>query len=463
MEMNIARTDRYDFVVCGGGPAGFACAVAAARKGVKTALVERQGCLGGTATSGGVSHLLAGRKLNPVTSEHVRVVGGLFDELTDALIAKGEAVEPNSIDLTFNPFGWYPRMASGIAVDETALKVGMDAFCADAGVRVYFFTSVIALRRDGGRVASVVAANKDGLVEIEAGYFADCTGDADLAAMAGFPFLKGRESDGLTAPCSLEMHLDHVDGDVFVRYQNEHRSPKLVEIIEELKQKGVWKFPYEIFVAVRLAEKDVFMVNTIRQIQVDGTDERSVSAALAAGRKENIELFHIIRQYFPGFAESRIRRIADYLGVRETRRIRGAESVTLQNALKGKKYRDCIAATTYNFDLPDPLSPSSDSMMGDAKNPNAARRHTIIQIPYGALIPKGSGNLIAAGRCISAERETLGPTRITGPCMMTGQAAGTAAAQVFASGSAFIEADTDVLRRTLWSDGVVDPDTLPFD
>lgn len=113
----ISREDTYDFIVCGGGMSGFAAAVSAARKGLSVALIERTGCLGGTATSAGVNHLLGGRKINEETNEHVRVVGGLFDELTDYLIERGEAIEPNSIDLSFNAFGWYPRMASGVAFD----------------------------------------------------------------------------------------------------------------------------------------------------------------------------------------------------------------------------------------------------------------------------------------------------------------------------------------------------------
>lgn len=461
--MNIVRTDQYDLVVCGGGVAGFACAVSAARKGLSVALVERGGCLGGTATAAGINHLLGGRKLNDATGEHVRVVGGVFDELTDLLIGQGDAIEPNTIDLSFNPFGWYPRMASGIAFDETALKIAMDDLCEQAGVRVYYNTVITGAETEGARLVAAVVWNKDGFLRLAAPSFADCTGDADLTVLAGCAYEKGREEDGLMTPCSLEMHLDHVDGDALVSYQNAHHSPKLVEIISQLKAKGVWTFPYDIFVTVQLMEKDVFLVNTIRQVGIDGTNEASVSRALADGRRESQKLFRIMREYFPGFQNARIRKLSDTLGVRETRRICGRYTITVEDALSGRNYDDCIAATTYNFDLPDPLRPSYDPMMGDAKNPNAARKHVVIRIPYSSLLPQNMDNLIVAGRCISAQREVLGPVRIMGPCMMMGQAAGTAAALAAGQGGRFPAVDVSALRTTLWKDGVIDPDTLPFD
>lgn len=461
--MNVVREDQYDLVVCGGGPAGFACAVSAARCGLAVALIERGGCLGGTATLAGVNHLLAGRKLDENTGEHVRVVGGIFDELTDHLIRDGSAIEPNTIDPNFNPFGWYPRMASGIAFDDTAIKIAMDDFCQQAGVRVYYHTVLTEAEVSGNNISSVVVWNKDGFVRIRATYFADCTGDADLAALSGCSYSKGRNEDGRMTPCSTEMHVDHVDTNAFVTYQNKHNSPKLVEIIEGLKEKGIWNFPYEIFVTVRMVQEDVFMVNTIRQIGIDGTSEVSVSKALADGRKENVHLFNIMKEYFPGFQNARIRKMADYLGVRETRRIHGLCTVTIEDALSGKHYEDTVAATTYNFDLPDPLRPSYDPMMGDAKKPHARRKHVVIRIPYRSLLPKEMNNLIVAGRCISAEREVLGPIRIMGPCMMMGQAAGIASAMAKEHSCWYSAVPTKELRNNLWAAGVINPDTLPFD
>ena len=460
--MKVIREDHYDLVVCGGGMAGFSCAISAARMGLAVAVVERSGCLGGTATNAGVNHLLGVRKLHPDSRKHIRVVGGIFDELTDHLIRNGNAIEPNTIDLSFNPFGWYPRMASGIAFDDTAMKIALDDFCEKAGVRVYYHTVLTEAECEGTKVKAVIVWNKDGFVRLKAGCFADCTGDADLAMLAGCPFSKGRKEDGLMTPCSTEMHVDHVDGHELVAYQNKHQSPKLVEIIEQLKKDGIWTFPYEIFVTIQMVEKDVFMVNTIRQVGIDGTSEFAVSKALADGRRENVRLFNIMREYFPGFKNAKIRRMTDYLGVRESRRICGDYTITIEDALHGKVYEDTVAATTYNFDLPDPLRPSYDTMMGDVKNPHAERKHVVIRIPYRSLLPQGKNNLIVAGRCVSAEREVLGPVRVMGPCMMMGQAAGIASAIAKDCGCNYRNVNIQTLQQMLWDSGILNPDTLPF-
>ena len=458
--MKITRTDKYDLLVCGGGVAGFSAAVAAARKGLKVALVERSGILGGTATQAGINQLLGGRKLD-AKGEHVRVVGGIFDELTDSLINEGQAIEPNTVDPNFNPFGWYPRMASGISCNENALKIKFDDLCRDAKVRVYYNTVAVDVDFENERLNAVIVFNKDGFVRIEAKSFADCTGDADIVDMCGLPCDKGREEDGLMTPCSTEMHVENVDGDELVRYQNEHQSPKLVEIIERLKNEAKWPFSAEIFVTVRLVEDDVFLINTIRQSCIDGTDEEAVSRALADGRRDCVTLFNIMKEHFPGFKNSRIRKIADSLGVRETRRIRGLYTVTVEDALSGRKYDDTVAATTYNFDLPDPIKVSYDPMMGDAKKPHAERKYIVIRLPYRSLIPVGARNLITAGRSVSVDRAVLGAARIIAPAMMTGQAAGTAAA--LSKDGDFTSVDVDLLRTTLFADGILDPDQLPFD
>ena len=457
--MEIVRCDRFDFVVCGGGLAGAAAALQAARAGRRVALVERYGALGGTATLGGINYLLAGRKLCEKTGKHVRVVGGIFDEWTDALIGAGHAVEPDSIDLSFNPVGWYPRMASGIVFDDDALKLLLDDTLAAAGVRMYYETETIAADRAGERVERVYVHNRDGIVALEAPLFADCTGDADVAAMLGMPFHKGREEDGLTTPATLIMHVENVDTDALVTYQNEHASPKLTEIIERLKAEGIWDFPNEIFVCMQLPQRGVFLINAMSQLRVDGTSEQSVSAALYEGRRIAARMMEIMRAYFPGFASARVRRVCDFMGIRESRRIDSLHDVTLEEALGGERYPDTVAATTYNFDLPDPLKPMYDPMMGDVKRPHAERAHTVIRIPYRALLPKGVENLIVAGRCIGCCREVMGAARITGPAVMTGQAAGMAAGLAERS---FSEVDAALLRGRLFAAGVLDPDALPF-
>ncbi len=448
-QKEIQTQKSYDLLVCGGGVTGFAATVTAARHGLKTAIIEKMGCLGGVATSCGVSQLLAGRKYDEQTGKMVRKVGGIFDELTDRLIAQGDAIDPDTIDVNFNPHGWYPRMAAGIPFNVEKLKILLDEMCLEAGVDLYYFTNIVDVKVEDECMTHVVVHNKSGLFALQAGYFVDATGDADVAFLSGCRTIKGRPDDHLMTPATLEMHVEGVDWKAYVEYQNAHHSPKLVELIKPLKESGEWNFFTDIFIAIQLTEPDVFMINTIRQKGVDGTDGSSLTQAMIEGRKENLKLFEIMKKHFPGFGQARIRKIFEHVGIRETRRIVGRHTVSIQEALEGAQYDDCVASTTYNFDLLDPKIQSRDSMMGDVANPNDTREHDTIQIPYRALLPQPVSNLIVAGRSISLEREVLGPARIMGPCMGMGHAAGLAAALAVKAGVAYSDVDVKKLQKML--------------
>ena len=426
---NIVDGGAHDLIVVGGGISGVCCAVSAARQGLSCLLIEREGCLGGTACLSGVMQLLGGRRYDPAEDRMVRVIGGLFDEITDALIAEGAAVDPDNVDVhNYNPYGWYPRMAAGIPCDVDRLKTRLERLCLDAGVTVRCYTDVVDAETEDGRIVRLITREKGAWVAYRAPLYADCSGDADLAFASGCPTEKGRAEDGGLCPATTIFYVDGVDTAAYVAYQNENSSPKLVEIIEALKARGEWPYPFEIFIAIETPHPGRMMVNTIRQIGVDGTDSRSMTQAGIDGREMVYRLFSIMKAHFPGFAQAHVSRIFDRVGVRETRRIAARQMLTLQSALEGRHYPDCVAATTYNFDLPDPARPSYDPMMGDAKRPNAERKHVKIEIPYGALLPRSVENLIVAGRCLGAEREVMGACRVMGPCAGMGQAAGNAAA-----------------------------------
>lgn len=448
-QKEISTQKTYDLLVCGGGMTGFAAAVTAARHGLKTAIIEKMGCLGGVATSCGVNQFLAGRKYDEQTGTIVRKVGGIFDELTDRLIAQGDAIEPDTIDINFNPHGWYPRMVAGIPFDHEKLKILLDEMCQEAGVDLYYFTNIIDVHVEDKRLSHIIVHNKSGLFALRAGCFVDATGDADVAFLSGCRTIKGRLGDHLMTPATLEMHVEGVDWKAYVEYQNAHQSPKLVELIKPLKESGEWNFFTDIFIAIQLTEQDVFMVNTIRQKGVDGTDGNSLTQAMIEGRKENLKLFEIMKAHFPGFGQARIRKIFEHVGIRETRRIVGRHTVTLEEALQGKTYDDCVASTTYNFDLPDPIIQSYDPMMGAVTNPHDKREHETIQIPYRSMLPQPMTNLIVAGRCVSVEREVLGAVREMGPCMGMGHAAGLASSLAVQDGVEYPAVDTRKLQKML--------------
>lgn len=457
MEVSISYEieNHYDLIVCGGGMAGTAAAVSAARLGLRTAIVEQYGCLGGTATCCGINQLLGGRFYQEKERRMVRAVGGIFDELTDLLIREKHAVDPDTTDVDFNPFGWYPRMAAGISVSGEHLKYALDELCQGVGVDVLFFTVFIGPVMEQGRIKSLILHGKNGFFGLSADLYIDATGDADVAAACGCPVYHGRTEDGLTAPTTLEMTVSHVDGNALVSYQNLHQSPKLTEIIAGLKARGIWNFESDIFVAVQLLESDRFLINTLRQTGVDGTSSRSLAQAAMEGRRLNLELFSIIKEHFPGFQNARIDRIYDVPGIRETRRIDGLYTVTLQDALSGRSYEDAIASTTYNFDLPDPKNPNIDPMMGNTAHPRTLRPFRVIHLPYRSLLPKDVDNLAVCGRAISVEREVLGAARVIGPAIATGEAAGAAACFAQRLSGSFPAVPPGPLRQQLKQQGLL--------
>lgn len=440
----------YDLVVCGGGMTGFACAVAAARKGLKTALVEKLGCLGGVATSAGVSHLLGGMKYEEKLGKTFWNVQGIFKELSELLIQKNAAINPATIDRNYCPHGWFAGLADGVPFDIEVMKVLLDQICQDTGVEILYFTDIIDTAVEENRIRSIVVHNKSGLFAIEANYFADTTGDADLAFLSGCKTVLGREEDNLMTPASLELHVEHVDAGLLAQYIYINEEQRFRKLIQTLRERGEWTFPYEIFISVQLHQQDIFMINTIRQVGIDGTDGDSITRGMINGRAENLRLFELMKKYLPGFANARIRSIAPMLGIRETRRIVGSYLLTVEDLGTGIDFEDSIAVSSYGWDLPDPKRPSYQPL-----HENNVKRVRYTHIPYRCLIPDAVSNLIVAGRSISVERDVLGPVRVMAPCMAMGQAAGAAASLAARDMRPFATIDVKELQAGLHADGCV--------
>ena len=255
--------DAYDLVVCGGGPSGIPAALAARRAGLRVLLVEGQGQLGGTTTSAGVSHLLGGR----TPDNRHQLVGGLFLEITEELARRGGAIDPRTIDWSarYQPHGWMKgSLGAGVPVDPNLYAALLDEKMLQAGVDVLFFTQFVEPVVADGRVTHVVLFNKSGLFAVPATAVVDATGDADVAARAGCAVTKGRPEDGLMTPATLIFHVDGVDQDVLEAGIYEQDSPRFRELIADLRARGEWTFPYDIFISVQLTRKGTMMINTTR-------------------------------------------------------------------------------------------------------------------------------------------------------------------------------------------------------
>ena len=299
-------------------------------------------------------------------------------------------------------------------------------------------------------ITNVLFHNKSGFGSVATKAVIDSTGDGDVAYRSNCSMEKGRTEDGLMTPTTLEFHVYNVDQDVLEDYITKNDTPRFKELISDLRGRGIWKFPYEIFISVQLHEKGVMMINTSRLVGFDGTDAKSVTRLMMEGRKETYELFSVMQQYFPGFKNARIKSVASLPGIRETRRITGGFRLTIDDLIKEKAFEDVIGYSSYGWDLPDPKKPSYQEM-----HKNKIKVPDRTPIPYRIMLPDKISNLICAGRMVNVERQVLGPLRVMGPCMAMGQAAGIASVQVAKNSIAYKNIDIQQLKNELIKNGAI--------
>lgn len=464
----------YDVVVCGGGTAGCFAAIAAARGGAKTLLIERSFKLGGMLTVGnaGITKFTEHcRDVNvykkevldvlATEPERVQVVRGIPHEFVSRLLERGGGV------------GTHGDAGSYIFSEKAAAELTLVEMLDEANVEVLYDTRVCLANAEDGVVRSVVVCNKDGFSEIEAKYFIDCTGDADVAALVGAPFRLGAsqydvDRGGARAVGELQhmgaMHrVRGVDFERLFKYlednpdrfhQHEFGVMSLENVIESYRNGEMCVFRV-------LA--DVPGVSVLRPVQFynlpgkgeaiilghhaayngDGTNAKSLSEGqktLQLNTKKMLEYLKVI----PGLENLEFTYVPD-VGVRETRHIEGEYTITEIDVLSSKRFEDSIACGGHPIDI-QPLPPEIE---------NIDLNHWRFYIPYRVMLPKGIDNLLVAGRPISATRMASGAIRPTAQCMALGETAGVAAAILCESGGAARDIDIKVLREKLISDGAI--------
>jgi len=441
---NARHIGDYHVIVIGGGPAGTAAAIAAVRSGVKTLLVESQGCLGGVATNVGVSCFLGSQKRGGL--QNGPAVGGIFKELVKRMIAEGSACEPGMELGELKMLGFYDH----ILFDIEACKRHLDELVREAGVKLLLFTTAVAPLMNGRRVEGVFFYSKDGFSFARADVVIDCSGDADIVYRAGFETVKGRRDTGLMTPTTVISYIEDVDPGPLTEYLAAGGDRRFRNLVKELRKQGIWEYPEETIIIVPTLRRGVFMINTRRQVGIDGVQAESLTEAMVNGRRDAQEfLDKVLKPYCPGFKNAHLRQTGTTVGVRETRKIIGEYTLTEEDCIKGRSFHDTIALSGYGWDLPDPLRPSFQPFS------NISLDKPFVEIPYRCLIPRSSENLIVAGRCISAEEQALGPVRVMPACFAMGQAAGTAAAICIEDSCIPLNVQTEKLRKRLSEQGAV--------
>ena len=410
-----------DVLVVGSGPSGLAAAIAAARNGASVRLVERFGFLGGNLTAGLVGPCMTSFSLDGKT----QLIRGIFDEFVRRMEADGGAVHPSktragSAYAGFMKFGhdavtpFDPEVAKSTAL----------AMCLESGVQLQLHTFVTDVLREGNVVTGVVGASKGGLAAIPAAVVVDCSGDGDIAAWAGAPFEVGRASDGKVQPMTLFFRVADVDDDEVERYQREHPDEAFPfeSVVRRAKAEGAFRLPRRGIQLFKTMEPGVWRINTTRVLGLDGTNVEDLTRGEIQAREQVSELLRFFRDRVPGMRACRLLDTAATIGVRESRRIVGNYTVSLDDLVRGRHFDDVIAVAGYPVDIHSPTDGNGPFDDGVPVTANA------YEIPYSALVPRGLDGVLVSGRCISATHEALAAIRVMPPSFAMGQAAGTAAA-----------------------------------
>jgi hypothetical protein len=441
----IPLDDSWDVIVAGGGPAGCAAAIAAAREGAKTLLLESAGALGGSGTSALVPAWC------PFSDKEKIIYRGLAEKVFTE--AKKGMAHVNESDLD-----WVP-------IDAERLKRVYDSLVTESGAAVLFHTSVAMVEKDDANgIAALLVVNKAGLTALRAKVYVDCTGDADLCAWGGAEFHKGDEAGDLM-PATHCFLLCNVDDYAFrTLYQNGGRlhgsnpeSP-LYEIIAS----GRYPLLPDAHCCCNVVGPGVVGFNAGHIWNVDNTDPASVSRALIQGRKMAAQFRDALAEFCPeAFGNAFLVETGSVIGIRETRRVVGDYILTLADYLARRSFDDEICRNSYFIDIHHAQAEVAEHNAKRREGLNQTVRYTPGEshgIPYRCLAPKGLRNVLVAGRSISCERVVQGSVRVMPVCLAMGEAAGMAAAHAsLLPGHDVHAVDVSKLRSRLREEGACLP------
>lgn len=389
---------KYDVIVAGGGPAGCCAAIAAARMGMKTLLIEATTALGGMGTMGMVSAMAPFTDGNKV----------LYKSLPVEMLRRYK----ERTGIPESKWDW-------IKISPEDLKRIYDDMLTENGVDIIFQSTVCGANTQNNKIETIVAANKEGLTAYEAKVYIDCTGDGDLAAHSGVPFEKG--DDGEVQSSSLCFAISNIHTD------------KINTKINSNFNDGIWpkiiadkKYPLICRHFIPVTFGDTLIINGGHLFDVDSTDIQKVSNAYILGRKTAEQYHKALIEYMPeAFGDSYLVETAPLLGVRESRRIKGEYTLTVEDYFARRSFIDEIARNSYWLDC----HPSGKNKCSfKAKPEDGYKKGDSHGIPFRCLVPLGIDNLLVAGRCMSVERIVLASTRVMPNCLATGEAAGIGAA-----------------------------------
>lgn len=435
----------YDVVVCGGGVSGFCAAVAAARGGVRTCLIERYGMIGGTMTLGGISAPAL------FYSKDRQVIKGIGWELMERLSEMGYA------DIPKDPFGKHSYHV--IEINAFAAGLVMDRMLREAGVDTLLHRTVVGASHQSESqekyIECIFVSSEKGMDCVTGKVFIDCTGDAVLSTVAGAEMEKNDELQ----PGTLSAVFDHLD---FSQITTKELAESYHKALREgkIKPEDMWKGkenPNAIRTgrgrgqATKIECRQNPGLNLNHVYPLDSTDNNSRTAAEMAGRESLFRILNWLRTDVAGCEHANIVAVAPYTASRESCRVIGEAYITGDDYINGVVPKDAICYSYYTVDIHQGNAENhiyNEKIVGDQ----------VPGIPYGALVAKTFSNLLIAGRIISGDRRASSAYRVEATCMATGEAAGTAASIAVSTESNVQKIKIEELKKRLKDAGAIVPE-----
>lgn len=406
---------KYDLIVIGGGFAGVASAISAAKEGMRTLLVEKSNSLGGAATN---------CLVNPFMPNSTKIDGKIVDFSLSIFKEICSRLEKRN------------AMIYGSHFLEEDLKLILNDMAQENGVNLLYHAYLTRVNKEKERIKSVVVATIEGEKTLEADYFIDATGDAQLSYLSGCKTLLGRDKDNLCQPMTLCFRVGNVDTEAFYA-----TLPRLQEKYKESLEGGKLINPRENILVFSTPIKNVLHFNTTRVINKNPVLALDKTEAEIIARKQVYEVFEFLKAHADGMQDAFIISTAQEIGVRESRKIVGEYVLSEQDCLNLTKFDDGIVACCYDIDIHNP--------QGTGTSHHYFKDGEYYTIPYRALIPRGIDNMLASGRCISSDHGAQASYRIMPTVCSIGEVAGLAIAQAYKSKQKPKEIDVKALQEKI--------------
>jgi len=420
-----------EVLVLGGGPAGMSAAVAAARHGARTLLVEKYGFLGGTFSAALVCSFCGLHNLQE--GKPIQVVHGIVDEFLSRIDYYGGLSKPRVV----------MNQTATQSFDVGVLKIVADEIVLQAGVKLLLHSYAVGIIKEENHIIGLIVENKDGRGIIRAETFIDCSGDGDICHFANVPTLELAEGETNQYP-TMMFRVHNVDDQLAIS----KGKPIFTQLLEDANLSGNWKFPRTGGSLFPQHHQGEWRMN-VTQVQLedgtapDATNAEQLTFAEIEGRSQVADMYRFLKEKVPGFSNCYIVELPAQVGIRQSRNFAGKYVMKEEEVITGSDVSFPVGISTW---------PIEAHNRGEIAWKFLENDH--YSIPLGCLVPKEIDNLYFAGRCGSFTSGALASMRVSGPCMAMGQAVGTACALGFTSESVFDNDNYLFLKKNLLMDGV---------